>query len=239
MANREAATQKRLGVTLKLSQQPQGLIDGLMICDMTKTWQKHGLECNGLNFFTLGDIENGLSTRYKKESLMYQVWLGAYLVEHKKEVWTPDDYLELAVADQQKWLSYYGLKNPKMVFDTHQESGSIKSGNYAGKLYYWYGNTFSDVGYHSSSLYSKAIMEGMAAIMSKQNPQLELIGSNFLPANNRTLTSYEPTPLEGYCGLFKIRPGLTVVMYVASVTNNLKKSTLTDYFKALQIVDLK
>ncbi len=238
MAKRETITQNRFGVTLKLSNQPKGLINGLMVCDMTKTWNKHGIHCSGLNFFTLGDIENGLSTRYKKNSPMYQMWLGAYLVEHKKQEWTPDDYLELAVADQQKWLSYYRYINPKMVFEAYEDNGQIKSGSHNGRLYYWHGNTFSDVGKHSNSLYSKAIMEGMAALMNKQNPNLQLVGNNFVPGNNQIPTSYESILLEGYCGLFKIKPGLTVFMYVAAVTNNLKKSTLANYLKTLQIIDL-
>lgn len=76
----ELDEQSRIGYKLSLKAKPKGWVGAFMLADMTKTWRKAGLRCSGLNYFTLGDIKNGLSTRFQKDNRMYQAWLGGYIV---------------------------------------------------------------------------------------------------------------------------------------------------------------
>ncbi len=212
---RELVVQDRIGYKLSLKDSPKGWIKALMISNMTKTWQAANLRCNGLNYYTMGEIKNGLSTRFQKDSPMYQAWLGGYIVEYDSDKKRGiKEYCKLPEADQNKWLWHFGDRSAAMQFNAPVFVRSIKNNEIEGRLYSWTGTTHSDVGSKSSSLYTRGLMDGMAAILSKINPNLSLKGSFFVPKLNKGVPSYEPTELKGYFGVFELSPKLTIVLYV-------------------------
>jgi hypothetical protein len=81
IAKNELKEQIRLGYRLSLNGKPEGFINGLMIADMSNTWRKAGINCKGLNYFTLGELRDGLSTRFIPDHDFYQAWLGGYLID--------------------------------------------------------------------------------------------------------------------------------------------------------------
>lgn len=211
--------QKRLSYRLTLKDKPKGWINAFMIADMTKTWRATGLKCGGLNYFTLGDIKNGVSTRFQKDDPMYQAWLGGYIVEcDNDKPWNVNDYCKLPEADQNKWLWHFGDETAAMHFGTPKFEKDIENNGFKGKLYSWTGSTHSDVGDKSTRLYTRGLMDGMAAIMNKIQPGLYLRGKNFVPRLSNGQQSYEETEIKGYFGIFEIAPKLKVVLYVCDST---------------------
>lgn len=209
--------QDRIGYKLSLKDSPKGWINAFMISDMTQTWQAANLKCNGLNYYTMGDIKDGLSTRFQKDDPMYQAWLGGYIVEYdsdkKRYV---KDYCKLPEADQNKWLWHFGDRSADMRFNAPLFEKVVKNNGIEGKLYSWTGTTHTDVGSKSRSLYTRGLMDGMAAILNKINSNLSLKGSFFVPKLSKGVASYEPTELKGYFGVFEVSPKLAIVLYVCA-----------------------
>lgn len=213
---RELNEQTRLGYKLNLVDPSGAWINGLMLADMTKTWEEAKLKCSGLNFFTLGAVENGLSNRYKPDHTYYQGWLGGYLVKHDESDWTLPQCFALAEADQNKWLQHLGYGLPAMDFHAPESRSQATNGGYSGELHYWQGDTRSDVGKRSARFYTRCLMEGMAAMMNELNPRLALRGKNFIAKLTTGHQSYEPVILHGFLGVFDLEPHLTVVLYAAA-----------------------
>jgi hypothetical protein len=102
----ELRLQATIGYKLRFGDLPDEWLNGYMLADMTKTWHAYGLPIKGLNYFTLGTIKDGLSTRYMPNKPLYQAWLGGYIFTSEKPLdWNPQDYLKLCEADQKKWYN--------------------------------------------------------------------------------------------------------------------------------------
>ena len=167
---RSLRLQAGIGYELILNNIPDGWINGIVLMDMTSTWRKAGIEARGLNYFTVGAIKDGLSSRYDPASPYYQAWFGGYIVRFDQERdWTPQEHVLLGIADQEKWLRYYGDPNPAMKFTTDNQGETVTLGKYKTKIYFWSGITHSDVGDKSNWLL-KPTMQAMANIMNKSNP---------------------------------------------------------------------
>jgi len=231
----ELQEERRLGYRLRLVNEPAGFINGLMLADMTKTFHKAGIDCGGLNYFTLGDIKHNLSSRFTAGSNFYQAWLGGYLIDCDHSLWTIEEDVALSKADQERWLWHFGDPSPVMTFQELQLLGDITVSGYKAKLCYWSGNTHSDVGPRNQRLYTKLIMEGMAAIINSLNPGLRLTGSQFIPPKSKT--EYPAVRIHGYHATVEMEHNRTMVMYVCA-TDKINGTKLKKYFSNLKIEKL-
>ncbi len=228
---RELRLQSELGYKFELTGHPAGWIDGFMLADMTKTWHAAGLAARGLNYFTLGAIEHGLSSRFIPESPYYQAWLGGYLVElESDETWSDQDYFRLPEADQNKWLWHFGDPSAAMRFDPRAATENLPGYGHPAKLIQWHGTTHSDVGARSRRVYARAVMAGMAAMMHQLNPHLTLHGAHFIPPSDSHRPSYTSLPLNGYLAIHDLAPRLKAIFYVCCEG---RRITLTDMRKLI------
>src|SRR3989344_1122076 len=78
--------EKEIGCKLVFHHIPNRYINGIMRCEMTKTFRKFGLDIEkGQNHFTIGKIVDGKSSRFNPNSIEYQSWLGGYTVKLASE----------------------------------------------------------------------------------------------------------------------------------------------------------
>ncbi len=223
------AKEKSLGYKLNFIDIDNGWINGTMLVDMTRTWTKAGIKAMGTNYFTMGAVRNGLSTRYDPKSEYYQAWLGGYLVSFKENrEWTIEDHFNLAVADQKKWLWYYSDPSPKMVFHKPISEEIVKIGDYNAKLYYWVGDSHSDIGNNYNHWHVSSVMQAMAHIMNRRSKVLKLKGSNFVPnwSNYKSVNPYENITYSGYVAIVDITSNLKAVLYAAGTQGNKQKKYL-------------
>lgn len=204
-----------IGYRLGFKEIPDFWISGLMMCDMTRTWKNSGLKISrGANYFTIGKIKNGISSRFDFKEPQYQSWLGGYTVKLKKgREWTLQDHLNLAVADQKSWLRRYGDPNP--LCDMREVDfrlvGSLNLNKYTGKLYEGGCTTHSDVGDGYASLWLRLSAMVMAGVLNISNPHLNLYGNSLRPRAKGGL--YEILKLKGYIAIFDIEKDVKVVLY--------------------------
>lgn len=117
-----------------------------MIFDMSHVWKTFGLDAIGVNYFTIGAVKNGLSTRFDAKSPYCQAWLDGYIDRFAKpHAWTLEDHFKLGVADEKNWLKLYGDQNPFVEVDlsSPKNKGKITIDGYEGTLYE--GNIWSDL----------------------------------------------------------------------------------------------
>lgn len=191
-----------------------------MRCDMTRTWQKFGLKISrGANYFTVGRVKNGVSSRYIFEEPQYQSWLGGYTVKLKDgQTWTLQEHFNLAVADQKSWLRRYGDPHPfcDMTEQDCKKIGPIKLGKYSGTLYEGGCLTHSDVGNGFERVWLRLSAVVMANVFNIYNPILNLLGRMLRPQNKGK--SYEDLRLKGYIAIFDVDKDVKVVLYGNGVT---------------------
>jgi hypothetical protein len=233
------AKEKRLGYQLKFKNLPNEWVQGKVTYEMDSIWKSEGLDAIGTNYFTLGAIENGISSRFNENSPLYQSWLGGYLVKFNTERkdWGIEDHFGLAIADQKNWLKTYGDNNPhvKVDYDSVKELSKIKISGYKGTLYR--GNIVSDtdVGKGGISLYYLFHIIGLTTYFKKSNPMLNLSTNNFLPkwTNNLSLESYQQITLKGYIAIVTITDFVKAVLYVNAAMFKDKTGNTTDNFSKL------
>lgn len=227
--------EKKLGYSLKFSKIPNTWINGWMTFSMGRSWRKQGIKAKGVNYFTMGSLSNGTSSRYIRNNKQYQSWLGAYLVKSNgdKEL-TLQDYYNLAIADQKNWLKDFGDPHPyiwmpgKNTFNKKH----INIGKYQGNLYEFLGGpAHSDVGSRSRNKRNKILMALMASMFNRCNPKLKLKGNNFLP--KKLSPNYERITLKGYMAIVDLEKNLKVVLYGnGSMIRNGEKEV--DYYPLLK-----
>jgi hypothetical protein len=77
--------EKRLGYQLEFKNIPRNWLQAKVVYEMDSVWKNEGLHAIGTNYFTIGCIENGLSSRFNPDSVYYQSWLGGYLVKFSEK----------------------------------------------------------------------------------------------------------------------------------------------------------
>lgn len=216
----EVAKQKKLGYKLVFKDLPKDWINGYSMIDMTLTWHSYGLPLSGLNYFTVGALEDGLTTRYEEGSDLYQAWLGGYIFQSKKPLhWHSDGYLKLAEADQKGWLRRFGAETPEMDFGKLTKIEDMTIADKKASMYSWAGVTRSDVGTSSHSLLTRVMMDGMADMMNTLTPGLTLSGENFIP-ETADRAPFEELLISGYMILVNIDSRRKAVLYVCMVGDN-------------------
>lgn len=222
LLNKLKRAENKIGYKLLFKNIPDIWINGLMRCDMTHTWQKFGLKISrGANYFTVGKVKDGISTRFNFAEPQYQSWLGGYTVKSKQEQeWNLQNHLNLAVADQKSWLKRYGDPNPLCKFEEEYSKvlGPIKLGNYSGTLYEWSCITHSDVGNGFEKIWLKISAVVMATAFNVSNPALNSQGKFLRPSDKGK--NYETLKLSGYIAIFDIKKDVKVVLYGNGVVEN-------------------
>jgi len=190
-----------------------------MIFDMSPVWRRYGLHAKGVNYFTIGAVRKGLSTRFDANSRYYQAWLGGYIVRFPEpREWTLADHFELGVADQKNWLILYGDKEPRVAVQKSsvKPRGRITVSGRKGKLYE--GNIWSDtdVGDGRPPWFLPAMLQGGTAYYNRTYPGLHLSAGNFLPVwkdDNEPLAPYQKILLKGYIGIVPLDANTTALLY--------------------------
>ena len=241
--------EKSLKYSLQLPDNPN-LINAQMIFDMTPVWKKHRINAKGINYFTIGSVVDGISTRYDFNSPYYQSWLGGYIVQiEEQRSWTAKDHYSLGEADQKNWLEMYGVKKPfvKTDFETIKPAEKIEISRYTGTLEQ--GNIWSntDVG-GNKNLWLSIQLSVMANIMNGSNDKLDLKHNNFLPdLNKNRLDPFQKIYLMGYIAILTLDEKTKAVLYVNSAKYsdkdennhdnfNKTKTELLDLIKSIKIV---
>jgi len=218
--NKLKQAESEIGYKLVFTEIPDLWIDGIMGCEMTRTWQKFGLKISkGANYFTVGRVENGVSSRFVSEKPQYQSWLGGYTAKLKEgQTWNLHDHFNLAVADQEGWLRRYGDPHSfcEMTEQGSKKIGSIKLGQYSGTLYEGGCLTHSDVGDGFNRIWLKLSAVVMSYVFNAYNPSLNLFGKMLRPQNKGK--SYETLRLKGYIAIFDVDKNVKVVLYGNGVT---------------------
>jgi hypothetical protein len=232
--------ERLLGFRLILNQDGNKWIDGTMIFDMTPVWKKYGFDATGVNYFTIGKVSNGISSRFDSNSRYYQAWLGGYIVRFfKSRKWTIDDHFHLGEADQKNWLSIYGVKKPvaDINFDKVIKHGTFNIGNYKGTLYQGGGDSNTDVGNKTNKSYLSLLWAGGAYFFNKSNSKLNLTHSAFIPnwKEKVLLDSYQVIHLEGYVAIIEIDDKTKAILYANGCSFTDKNGKKIDTFKQLQL----
>lgn len=223
LLNKLKQAEYEIGYKLVFKNIPDIWIDGIMRCDMTRTWKKFGLKISrGANYFTVGKIKDSISTRFDFAAPQYQSWLGGYIVKLKQgQEWNLQNHLNLAVADQRSWLKRYGDPNPFCDFKEENcrvINDSMKLGNYPGILYEGSCITHSDVGNGFAKIWLKISAIVMSSAFNVFNPTLNLEGKVLRP--NDKGRNYETLKLSGYIAIFNIEKDVKVVLYGVGVVEN-------------------
>ena len=230
--------EKQLGYRLKLNRLSHGWINGFVIFDMTPVWKKAGMDASGVNYFTIGNIKNSLSSRFNPSSLYYQAWLGGYIVKFSnKREWSINNHFRLGEADQNNWLSLCGDTNPAadVKFESVQEEGQIKIDKFSGKLYKGIIWSHTDVGKRRKGSIFSLLMAGMAYFFNQSNPDLKLTAQNFIPrwTTDSLLESFQKVCLKGYGVIIDITATTKVVLYGNGVIFTDKNGKKYDTFKKI------
>jgi hypothetical protein len=206
--------EKRIGYRLVFPRFSDSWINGCVRVDLTKAWKRFGLDVTGIDYFTMGNLVGGVSTRFDPKARQYQSWIGGYLVKfNEARNWTVQDHFNLAVVDQTDWLRDYA--DPHPVCELHpsgfQEAGQVAVGAYTGKLYIGGGVSHSDVGNGRRGLRFKFITVSQAALFNLSNPTLCLTGRSFTPKT--VSNSYHTLYLKGYIIIVDIEKDMQAVLY--------------------------
>jgi hypothetical protein len=224
-----------IGYKLVFRDIPPRYINGWVSWDMTKTFKKFGLAIEaGANYWTMGKIVRGDSSRYDQNAPEYQSWLGGYAVKLVPgQMWGVDDHFKLAIADQNSWLRTYGDPNPMTNIAGWKFTpvDAIQRGEYSGTLFDWGCTTDSDVGNRDNNvkLYFESIV--MAALFNLSNPNLHLEAKELRPNTSRK--TYKTLRLHGYIAIFDVAENVKVVLY-GNGAIVAKKDGATDTFIALK-----
>lgn len=231
--------EKKLGFKALLNNLNPNWINGVVKFDMTPIWRKHGIDAKGINYYTIGNVKNGLSSRFDPLSPFYQAWLGCYIVQFDNERnWNVQDHFSLGEADQKYWLKLYG--DPSPMADIPQKAfedlGKIQISGFSGKLYEGACWSHSDVGSGNKSIMLKFLMSACANIFNFSNKSLNLIGSHFIPkwADRNKNESYQKIYLKGYFAILKLNEKTRAVLYVNAAIFENKNGVKTDYFSKIK-----
>jgi hypothetical protein len=206
---------REIGCKLVFRNIPSRFINGIVHCNMTKTWKEFGLAIEkGANYFTFGHVVNGDSSRFDVSAPEYQSWLGAYTLRLAPGAsWAPRDHFKLAIADQNNWLRWYGDHHPMTSMEGWKliSEGPIQVGKNIGQLYDFGCTTHSDVGRGHNSVILFFVSLFLAARFNFSNSKLNLKAKALRPASQKS--EYKILKLKGYIAIFDIKENVKIVFY--------------------------
>ena len=211
--------EKIIGYKLALNKLGPGWINGQMVFDMTGIWRAAGIEAQGVNYFTIGAVENNHSSRFDYRSPYYQAWLGGYLVKFaQSRTWQINDHFKLGEADQKAWLAQYGDPKPQAAVNYQKiiEHKPIIIDKFRAKLYEGSIGSHTDVGKGRRPLLFPLYMTGFAQTFNKSKLGLKLKARNLTPENYREslpISSFQPIELHGFVAIAAITKYIKAVVY--------------------------
>lgn len=224
-----------IGCKLTFHHIPQNYIQAVISCEMTATWKRAGLDIlKGQNYFTMGKVSEGGSSRFSRTSQEFQSWLGGYTVKLRPGLqWTVEDYCRLGVADQNSWLRWYGDPTPFTTIDGwhYEKLGTLQLGHYDGILYEGGFTTHSDVGPNLDTVRFRFAAHSMAALFNLANPRLDITADVFKPLASGF--PYEPIRGRVYLCIVDVKPDTKVLLYANGI-NIRDHGTRLDTFEGLK-----
>lgn len=227
--------ERKMGYHLEFKNIPSVWINGWMTYGMRRAWLRRGINANGVNYFTMGSLVDGVSSRFLRDKRQYQSWLGAYMVRFKRKKFKLQSHCDLAVADQKNWLEDFGDIHPfiKMPAKNCTKGKKIKIDGYPATLYEFLGGpSHSDVGHKSGNVHNRIIMGFMSSMFNKCNPKLNLRGSNFIPKD--LSFDYETVILRGYIAIIDLDEDTKLVLYGNSAAIHSEDGKEIDYYPLLK-----
>jgi len=210
-----ARVERKIGYKLVFHDIPSRFINGIVPWDMTGIWRRFEIKVEaGVNYWTMGNVVKGMSSRYDRNAPEYQTWVGGYNVKLLPgNLWTPEDHANLAIADQNSWLKTYGDPHPTTSFagEKYTAMGTIMNGKYSGQLYKAACISHSDVGQGHQRLVARLSHFVKAAFFNLSNKDLRIKAQMLVPKpiNN----PYETLKLHGYFAVFELGNNARIVLY--------------------------
>lgn len=210
--------ERKIGYRLAFPDISTRFIPSIVSWPMTEVWRDYGLDIEaGMNYWTIGAVQSGISSRYDRNAPEYQAWLGGYLVKLPPgRLWRPEDHIKLALADQDSWLLHRGDPNPASSMKGHEFTtiDTILIGPYTGTIYETGGTTHSDVGdgYDRSWPYFSIASMITAALMNILRPGLRLTGAMMRPQKTDD-RPYETLDLRVYFAIFELENNAHAILY--------------------------
>ena len=234
--------EKEIGCRLVFHDIPDRYINAIMRYEMTAIWKRAGLDVvKGQNHWTVGTIVDGSSSRFDPNAAEYQSWLGGYTVRLSSEkMRSVGDYFELAIADQNAWLKYYGDPQPSttIVGSELTELRRLQLGQYSGIVYEFRCTTHSDMGSRRKTMTHRYASSGMAALSNLANPHLALAADVFIP--RAIANPYHPLDVSGFFAIFDVKPRVRVMLYATGVTDRFAvlKADFLSAMKSCEIIEV-
>lgn len=216
--------EKGLGYRISFEELEPNWINGLATFDMSETWKKVGLKAIGINYFTIGSVKNGISTRFDPTSPFYQAWLGGYIVrpEDKKD-WAISDHWKLGEADQNAWLSLYGDPDPETrpSKDSFKSLGKVSLGKFHGEIFEGAAQTHSDLSAVEPGLIFLARMGYFSGLFNRSCPGLKIKPENLYgrAEGRESVNPYHDLIVRGYTAVVEVEPErkMKAVLYASGV----------------------
>lgn len=229
--------ERQMGYKLVLHGLSPHWINATMIFDMAPVWKRFGLSAIGVNYFTIGAVKNGISSRYDATSPYYQSWLGGYIVQFPTpREWTLNDHFELGVADQKNWLKLYSVRDPfvEVQKSSVKNRGNIMVSGRKGKLYE--GNIWSNTDVGNTKPFALPYMTaGMANLFHFDNSKAKINGSELTPRwkEDEPLAPFAKILLKGYIALIPLDSTTTVMLYANGCAFTDKRGKKVDTFETI------
>jgi hypothetical protein len=207
-------SENKIGYKLFFHNIPERFVNGMVEWDLTETFHKFGINViDGADYWTLGHIVDGMSSRFDRNAPEYQAWLGGYVVRLSPgQNWTKEEHFKLAMADQNSWLHTYGDPNPMTLIEGFEfkKLQLIEAGAHQGTLYEFGCITHSDVGNGNKPKKFKIETDIFTDLFNLSNPTLQTKGTMFRPKESG---NYETLTLRGYIAIFDVDENVKVVLY--------------------------
>jgi hypothetical protein len=211
---RISALEREIGYRLTFPNIHEGWIQSWACFNLSKSWKKFGLDITGIDYFTMGEFVNGISTRFDPCAQQFQSWIGGYLVRlDTRRTVALQDCVNLAVVDQLNWLRHYGDPHPRcdLRASGFARHGLVSVSGFKGELYIGGGFSHADVGKANSSPRTRLATSIMAMAFNMNSQSLRSTGRNFVPTVAQP--SYSEIYLKGYIIDIEIDASVRVVLY--------------------------
>lgn len=207
--------ESHLGYALRFRRIPEAWIQSCASFDLTSSWQTAGLNVTGIDYFTIGTIVHGRSTRFDPNAEAFQSWIGGYLVRlNENRPYTLQEHLNLAVIDQLNWLRHYGDPSPtcELPAAEFQRRGKLTiSGGYRGTVYVGGGYSHTDMGAAAPTAWLRIAAGALAVAFNGNGAEPRVKTAHVTPAP--TELPYVPIYLKGIIIIVEVRPNVHAVLY--------------------------
>lgn len=213
-ARRIRALEKRIGYSLRFPRIPEAWIQACASFDLSSSWKSAGLNVTGIDYFTLGTVLWGRSTRFCPGAETFQSWIGGYLVRlNEHRAYSLQEHLNLAVIDQVNWLRHYGDPNPSCDLPAtgFQVAGNINVSGYSGNVYVGGGYSHIDIGAGKQGAWQHVAAGVLSMVFNANRVLPQIRAADLMPRT--TAEAYARIFLKGIIVIVEIQPNVHAVLY--------------------------